>query len=348
MRKENITIITNPDRYEKIGDNIFWRYSEDITPFVFEFLKKEFPGKLIIHEFDNVDIMILNENLPVEIQSTRFNGKSIMMSDFEDSIRRQVDTNIKIYGRCWLFFDLSLLVHMQNGLHRTSCINMDWLYQYMKEDIIRIFTITHDGIIKETCNKDFSFLPKMSTTCKRSEDEDFRILQKNRANIASNILIGHGFTTEEINDMYETYRIINKCEDKKHDFVAWLKREGCTDRELGYHNIFKALYVLEKINKILDCEFSHKNNETYSVFFSIKIGLLERDKNKRIRFVDKYNIAQYFPGYIRNKELWDYLEKHNVDQKTFYAIIRRETDFLWWKKNQTDIADIWNNYGNGG
>jgi len=51
-------------------------------------------------------------------------------------------------------------------------------------------------------NEDFSFLPKVSNTCKRGENEDFRILQKNRAKVTLNVLKGHGFTMDETNNIY--------------------------------------------------------------------------------------------------------------------------------------------------
>lgn len=322
-------------RYQKIGDYIFWKYANDVRPYIFEFLKKEFPGTLIIHEFDQVDVFVLEANLPVEIQSTSFRNNGYpYISKLEDDIRRQIDANIRISGKCWLFLDDAFLRYLQNDLGHNACINLDWLYQYMKEGNVKIFTITYGGIIKDMTDNDFNFLFK---------DEDIGILEMNKANIALNVLKGHGFTTEEIDDLYNKYKNRDGLVDTdrsycRNDFMTWLSREGRSNRELEYRYVICAKSTLSIINKILDCTVE-KGCTNYATYVT-QLGLFDRDKNNSVGFVDKYNIAQYFPGYLRKKELWNSLRTHRISTKTFYAIIRGEIDYLWYKK-QKNISSSW-------
>lgn len=343
--------IKNGNIYGK--DYKFW-ISDEVRPFIFGFLKKEFPDKFIMHEFDQVDIFVLDENLPIEIQSVhrQTKGKEKLrgprISGFEDNIRRQIEADISIYGRCWFFFDASLLEYLQNDLGRHTSINMDWMYQYFKDGKMRLFTVTYNGIIKEISDEDFSFLPKTSSTCKRSENEDFRILQKNRAKIMVNVLKGHNFRNSEINDIYILFKSRNNGQYKS--FMPWLmrKEQGRTNRELEYGYIRDIR--LEHINNVLNCTISNGINGDVKqprssrslLYMLLSSGIFDKDKNGRIYFIDKYNIVQYFPGYIIKKDLWDYLRTHSIDEKTFNAIIRGETDYLWWVKNQTTIEDAWN------
>ena len=66
-------------KVNKIEDK-YW-ITEDIVDYVFDFLKEQFPDCLIMREFGkNVDIFVLDEKLPVEIQATdtyESNGKKI-------------------------------------------------------------------------------------------------------------------------------------------------------------------------------------------------------------------------------------------------------------------------------
>jgi len=342
----NFTLIdkNSKPQYDNImtGDSMqikdeYWR-PDDIYPYILEFLKKEFPGNLIIREFNNVDIMILDANLPVEIQSTYTDGDYIRISDFEDRIRRQIEQNIEISGQCWLFLDEKLLRSLQNGLGRCSSVNMGWLYEFMKSGKMKVFTITISGSINSVYDKDLEFLFSGSTTCKINKDEDYRILQRNKYKIALNILKGKGFTTDEIDSMYNLF----KTRDSKQNvhFVKWLMRKERTDRELEYAYSLSAINNLIHISDMLSCSIDKIKYVVTS--YGFYTGLFEKDKYERVYFIDKYEISQYFPGYIRKKELWDYLRAHTVDKKTFYAIIRGETDYLWWIKNQTNIDDAWN------
>lgn len=40
------------ERYETIGDCIFWRYADDVKDYIFESPEKEFPDAFIIDELD--------------------------------------------------------------------------------------------------------------------------------------------------------------------------------------------------------------------------------------------------------------------------------------------------------
>lgn len=99
-----------------------------------------------------------------------------------------------------------------------------------------------------------------------------------------------------------------------------------------------AKSTLSSINKILDCT-AEKGCASYATY-TTQLGLFDKDKNNSVGFVDKYNIAQYFPGYLRKKELWDSLRTRRISTKTFYAIIRGEIDYLWYKK-QKNISSSW-------
>lgn len=197
-------------------------------------------------------------------------------------------------------------------------------------------------------DEDFSFLSKTSNTCKRSENEDFRILHKNKARIMLNILKGHGFTMREVDDIYNLYKSRNN--DQYKSLRPWLmrKEQDRTERELEYGYIRDIR--LEYVNNVLNCtigngingDVKQPRNSRSLLYMLLSSGLFDKDKNGRIYFADKYNISQYLPGYIRKKDLWDYIRTHSIDEKTFNAIIRGETDYLWWVKNQTTIDDAWN------
>lgn len=341
--------IRDQEMYETIEDHVFWKHADGVRHYVFEYLEKEFPDAFIIDELDRIDISVLDENLPVEIQSTVFRRHTPMISAFEDDIRRQVEQNVAISGRCWLFFDDALLRYIKKGVGANVSINLDWLYKYMKEEKVRIFTITYDGIVREVNDKDFNFLLKVSMTCKKGEDDDLRIMQRNKLKVALNAFIGHGFVSDEIKKLHETYyNRDDKKDEKTKDFNRWLVREGHSDRELECRHLYNAISNLPIVNKILCCCCNDKSIGT-GVMSAFYLGLFERnnkdvhanDKNIRIHFADIYSIAQYIPGYLKKKDLWDFLRTHPVNQKTFYAIIRGETDYLWWVKSQINIDDAW-------
>lgn len=48
----------------------FWTYADLMKPFIINFLKERFPGKLIVRELNLIDLSIPEDNLPIEIQAT--------------------------------------------------------------------------------------------------------------------------------------------------------------------------------------------------------------------------------------------------------------------------------------
>lgn len=309
---------------------------EEIRPHIINELQKRFPDSIIMREFDKVDIMVLGKNIPIEIQRTRSRNDigTPRLSCFEDEIRRQIEQDIEIYGQCWFFFDAKFLIYLKNSLNRQTSINMDWLYQFYKSEKARIFTITVDGIIKELVNEDFSFIVNFSNTCILSRDEDHRILQRNKSNVAFNVLKGHGFTTDEINNWYDMYMK----NTGNISFRRWLIRKENREKELA--SIINALYDIIDINEMLNCTLENIR----AISNSSILGLIEGNGNSkytRIRFIDKDDISRYFPGYIRRKELWDYLRTHTINHKTFIATIKGEYDYLKDYKNQKSIVDAW-------
>jgi hypothetical protein len=72
--KSNVKIETPREGITKLefdGDvYFFWNKAEIVLPFVYDYLKKEYPSQLILSEFNHVDFVVLGVNLPVEVQST--------------------------------------------------------------------------------------------------------------------------------------------------------------------------------------------------------------------------------------------------------------------------------------
>lgn len=317
----------------RINDR-YWKV-EEIRSYIKKYLKNEFPEGIIIREFDKVDIMVLRkeDSIPVEIQRTPYNCKyGIKPSLFEDEIRRQIEQNIEIYGKCWFFFDEKFLDYLQNNLTQKVSMNMDWLYQFYKSGKARLFTITIDGIIRELSNKDFDFITKFSSTCKINKDEDFRILQKNKSKIAYNVFKDCSIT-DEIYNLYDVYE--KNTEDLP--FTRWLMRRGGKEKEFG--KIIEILSSLMSINSMLKCDMNvEKRNNAIS--YSAILGLIEGNgKDNYIKFSDRYNISEYFPGYFEKQELWDYLRIHTIDNKTFIKTVKGEYDYMKDRKNQKSIED---------
>lgn len=105
----------------------FWTYADLMKPFIINFLKERFPGKLIVRELNLIDLSIPEDNLPIEIQAT---------------IVQNVK-NIVSYHKCWFFFDSELLRSMMN-VGRNMSIKFR---NYMKEGKLKVFTVSHDRII---------------------------------------------------------------------------------------------------------------------------------------------------------------------------------------------------------
>lgn len=334
-----MNILNDKENIENIDK--YW-LAEEVIRYIMNFLINIFPESIIIRETNGkVDIMILDENLPVEIQATIITKHCVHASTFEDSSRRQIEQNIEISGRMWLFIDEKFLKFLNNSTNRNISINLDWLYQLWKSEKVKIFTITYNGIIREMVKDDWKFLTKMSSTCKLSIDDDYRILQRNKSKIIFNVLKTLGFTTIEINDMYNSFLSKNDRKEYYSKFENYLRRNGTTERELLYSNVISSSYVINNLNTALCGTIEDKNMDRHLVQRGSLLGIFERNviatnsSNFRVRFSDKYDIAKYFPGYIRNKEMWDYLKTRWLNRNEFYGIVTGSYHYSLIKKQST-------------
>ena len=314
----------------------FWHHADVVKDVVWDFLEKSFPNSVIFPEFFRVDLVILNENIPVEIQSTvllKNNTKSgnkriaIAHSYFEQLIEKQIKQNIDNFGICWFFFDSEYLRYLQNDLSRGSRINLDWLYQFMKDNVLRVFTVSYDGIIREISCKDFSFLNNVSMTCKIGQDEDYRILDRNKFKIMGTVLSGYNFTSDELFGFREDFG-----KSDGQSFNNWLSRKGCTPRQSLFGAILNSISSLNIINLILDRNEENMLPKTHRYYLTT-LGLFDVKGNTVSAiycFADKFEIAVYFPGYERNKEIWDNSRGIYVKLPTLRKLVR----------NQISIKDV--------
>lgn len=321
-------------------DYIFWHDESIVDDYIHKFLKSKFPGCLIIPEFTMIDWFVIDENLPIEIQSTIIKvGVTPAHSYFENKIRQSLEQNISIYGKCWFFFDDAYLRYLQNDIEKNISINLDWLYKLIKANKIRIFTVTYDGKIEEKKHEDFEFIGKFSGTCILGECQDSRILQKNKALIFNNVLKSNDITSDEIIILRK--RLLNIKHDQKLSRGAFYNfGKYCdSDKDKLICKIYKSMGDLELINKGLDCNYIEENVvPTHVLYYFDLLGLTEylygANKYMIRRFIDIDNISTYFPGYLRNKEKWDYLKdsKTKLNTGQLYAIIARKVNPLDWKK----------------
>lgn len=322
----------------RINGYIFWRYASIIDDHIFQYLSNKFPKGLIVPEFNLVDWIVIDENLPIEIQSTIVDKNGhISHSQFEEHIRKQLEQNIKIFGRCWFFFDAEYLRYLQNDAGGCISINFDWFYKLMKENKLEVFTVTYDGKIEKKNRYDFEFIKKLSMTCELGMTEDSKKLEQNLLKIATNVFNYYEITTDEMRKLRIKFYERNSHLSRYH-FRDWLRRDDSSIREKKISDIYKALFCLNMINTGFDCKVTNdKNVRNTTVRFS-HLGLTERiyGRNQNIIkiFTDYSNISQFFPGYIRNKEKWDYLKesKMQLDSRRFNAIVTGRVNPLDWKK----------------
>lgn len=121
-------------------------------------------------------------------------------------------------------------------------------------------------------------------------------------------------------------------------FISWLHKKEMNDREKLIGNIYTSLNPLDVINIGLDCKVIDNTghiNRTMGFFNYIGITDILYGNNQFIikRFVDRHDILQYFPGYIRNKEKWDYLKENNMklNSKQLGSILTGRINPLDWK-----------------
>lgn len=323
---------------------IFWRNIEVVENYVWDFLQKKFPDSIIFPELFGADFVILKENIPVEVQSTIVldykkgteEEKIIVAhSQFEQYIEKQIKQNVEHFGSCLFFFDSEYLRYLQNELTRGTRINLDWLYQLMKEGNVNAFTISHDGIITEISHKALNFLTDVSMTCKIGQNEDYRILDRNKFKIISNVLKGYRFTSEELFKFREGFG-----ESGDRAFIDWLLRKGCSQREFLFGSIIRSAGSLEFINQILGCEDDGTKLTRSNKYLLSTLGLFEvkgEAKGAVTHFVDKFEIAHYFPGYLINKNVWDSLRTNYITLETLRKVVTKKIKIVDINKQETEI-----------
>lgn len=84
------------------NEYIFWCNVNIVFDHVFHFLKDTFPQYLITSEFNNIDIFVFGERLPVEIQSTiyHYSEQIPRMSGFEQAVEKQIRAIKEISKNC--------------------------------------------------------------------------------------------------------------------------------------------------------------------------------------------------------------------------------------------------------
>lgn len=321
----------------------FWTDANYVKPFIIDFLKERFPGKLVARELNLIDLSVPEENLPVEVQATSADSTDNRpkYSELEQNIEKQINQNIKSYGVCWFFFDSELLRAMKNACRNMS-INMVWFRNYMKEEKLKVFTISHDGVIEEKTYKDFDFLSKMSQTCLISAKSDEMILNDNKLKIYANIMKAHDFGQDEIDKFYEDWRKYckqNKVDGKNKNkmFKLFLnKQKG--DRAKLYGYILRAMGNLTAINDILGL----KNIKYEAKFLASVIGIFDvigGGTGAITTLVNRSNICKYFPGYLDNSKTWDKLRGHSLNTRQFENIIKNGIgNYFWYEDYKNDVV----------
>ncbi len=307
---------------------LVWTHANVVRPYIKKFLSEQFPKKLIIRELNQIDLSIPEENLPIEIQSTLSMSTEknwILYSQWEQKIRSQIEQNIISYDRCWFFFDSELLRAMKNAGKMMS-INMDWFRKFMKEEKLKVFTISHDGIIEEKLYKHFDFLSEHSQTCPIATEKDDIILNRNKMKIFTNVIKGYGFAQEEIDKFDNDF----KCSNIGDNLISFLKKQD-NERYRLYGYILHAIGNLSGINELLDKKVmlkSSKNSAKQSGKFLGIFDVRGFTKDVITKFIDIFDICKYFPGYLRNKETWNKLKGLNLNNRQFDNIITGKNDVI--------------------
>lgn len=319
---------------------VVWTNVKVVRRYVKDELIKRFPGRLIVRELNQIDYTVPEENLPIEIQATiasidnrEHRKPMIRYSQWEKDIRTQIEQNIIAYNNCWFFFDSELLGAMKCSSRNTS-INLDWFRKFMKEGKLKVFTVSYDGVIEEKEYKDFDFLAEISQTCPVAAETDDIVLNKNKMKIYTSVIKGYGFTQEEIDKFdydHEEYCKISNVEDRdstksRIDFLV----AQVDERPQLYGRILTAIGSLHIINSVLDRK---PNRRTSSGKYHAKIlGIFDtrgggRD-NILTKFVDRFHVCKYFPGYMRNKGIWNKLNGRNLNWRQFANVITGKNDVI--------------------
>jgi hypothetical protein len=185
-------------------------------------------------------------------------------------------------------------------------------------------------------NHDFEFIKNFSNTCKLSNGEEHRILERNKSKIAYKLYKGIGITTEEINRIYNEYE--NDGTRIEPNFKQWLRNKGDRYKELT--RIKESIDMISCINDMLKCVMQNR----HAILYASYLGIIDGNGRgyNRIRCSDYYNILEDLPGYFVKQELWDYWKTSSVANNMFIRIVRGEyPNYLRDYKNQKSIEDAW-------
>jgi len=323
----------------------FWTHADFIKPYIINYLKARFPGKLIVRELNKVDLSIPENNLPIEVQATPImkhdNNRYPNYSRFEQIIEKQIKQNINDCSMCYFFFDSELLKSMENAGKKIS-INMDWFRKYMKGEKLKVFTVSYDGKIEDKKYNDFDFLSKISQTCKVAYETDDMILNRNKMKIYINVVKGYGFKQDEIDKFYDCWKDYCKSNEvdnthKNDDFMSFILKQKDKRTRL-YGKILHSINNLLIINDILALKNYNPSAKSYASILGVFDLEGGSSSNAITRFVDRSNVRQYFPGYLRNKEVWDKLKGHSLNPRQFERIVNNGIGNYFYYEDKGDIT----------
>lgn len=294
----------------------FWTNVGVVFEYIWEYLNNKFQNDLLIPEIDQVDILNISKNIPIEIQSTilRFNNRDsrvlIQHHQFYTHVTHQIRLNLEKYGKCWFFFDWEYFDYTIDGLGKNSKYSINNLFNQFDLNSIRVFLVRFNGDIKEVPIKEF----------KQTSVDDSEALKKINMKILSVILEHHDYTSGEIKKLRDQYLIEGH---KSHHFKIWLQGKTDNDRAVLLGQIFNGLGRLGDINSILD-----RNNKTFENWVTYTsrgakaLGIIfYKPETKKYEFSDPLSMCKYFPAYQRNKAFWDEMDGKTLNRKQFYNIV---------------------------
>ncbi len=293
------------------GENeyIFWNKAKIVLPFIYEFLKTNFPDHLILPELNHIDFVVLEENLPVEVQSTIILGskkkeeKNLAHSYFEQMIEKQIKQNIERYGKCWFFFDSEKFRYLKSETSNAIRLNFKWFVKYVQDGLLKVFIVSHDGQIKEVAYEDLKFLSNFKNYSVR----------ENKIKIISQVLYGYGYTTTEIREFQNEKRQI----ESKKAFATWLREKEHSQRKKTLGRVLHSMSSLS----LMDEFFFRKKLDWKGFARSASVlGIMERQQGLW-SLEDRFDIIQYFPGYLENKSFWDGLKHTKFRADEFLNIV---------------------------